>query len=75
LDLQNAKELKQHSFSTLPSTCTMAISTNLKYLGNAQARTLDVERVRQSHVKGFTLSGLTMATQSFDFMASLNMDC
>jgi len=46
-----------------------------KYLGNAQARTPDVERVHQSHLKGFTSNSLAMATQAFDFMASLNMDC
>ncbi len=52
----------------------MKISANFKYLGNAQARTLDVERMHQSHIKGFTSNGLTMAMQAFDFMASLNMD-
>jgi hypothetical protein len=34
LDLQNAKELKHHSSSSLASICTIAILVNLKYLGN-----------------------------------------
>jgi hypothetical protein len=46
-----------------------------KYLGNAQARTLDVERVHQSHLKWFTSNCLAMAMQAFDFKVSLNMDC
>jgi hypothetical protein len=32
LDLQNAKELKQHLSFTFPRTCTMTIFTNLHYL-------------------------------------------
>ncbi len=47
LDLQNAKEIKHWSSFELQRTCTMAISTNLKYFGKEQKRTLDVERVRQ----------------------------
>jgi hypothetical protein len=53
----------------------MAILTNLKYLGNAQAHALDVERVHQSYLKGFTSSRLAMVMQAFDFMVNLNMDC
>jgi len=75
LNLQNARELKHYSFFTLPNTCTMAILANLKYLGNAQACTLDVERMHQSHLKGFISNDLAMATQTFDFMVSLKMDC
>jgi len=45
LDLQNAKELKHCSSSTLPNIWTMAISTDLKYSENAQASALDVERM------------------------------
>jgi hypothetical protein len=45
LGFANAKELKHHSSSTLSRTCTMAISTNLKYFGKEQERTLDVERM------------------------------
>jgi hypothetical protein len=36
LDLQNAKELKHCSSSTLPKTCTIAISANSKYSRNEQ---------------------------------------
>jgi hypothetical protein len=61
LDLQNAKKLKHFSFFTLPSICTIAISANLKYFRKEQASTLDVKRMHQSHVKGFTSSGLAMA--------------
>jgi hypothetical protein len=61
LNLQNAKKLKHNSFSTLLSICTITISTNLKYLKREQTNTLDAKRMRQSHVKGFTSSGLAMA--------------
>jgi hypothetical protein len=59
-DLQNAKELKQFSSSTLLMTCTMAILANMKYFGKKHVNTLDVERVHQRFIKGFTLSGLAM---------------
>jgi hypothetical protein len=45
LDLQNAKEVKHHSSSSLPRTCTKAILANLKYPGNEQVNTLDVEKM------------------------------
>lgn len=77
LDLQNVKKLKHYSSSTqLARTCTMPISTNLKYFGKEQIGTLDVEKVRQICVSGwFTSHGLAKATHAFDFMSSLNIDC
>jgi hypothetical protein len=36
---------------------------------------MDVEKVRQRCVNGFTSNGLTMATHAFDFMAIFNKDC
>jgi hypothetical protein len=61
LNLQNAKKLKHCSFFTLPNICTIAISTNLKYFRKEQSNTLNAKIMRQSHVKGFTSSGLAMA--------------
>jgi len=58
LDLQNAKELKHCSSSTLPRTCTIAISANSKYSRNEQERGLDVERVHQRRKIGFSLISL-----------------
>jgi len=43
LDLQNAKELKHGSSSMLPMSCTMEVSTNLKYSKKKQTSNLDVE--------------------------------
>jgi len=53
----------------------MAILANLKYSEKKQISILDVERVYQRCVNGFTSSGLTMAAHAFHFMASLNRDC
>ncbi len=36
---------------------------------------MDVEKVRQRCVNGFTLNGLTMATHAFDFMVFFNKYC
>ncbi len=47
LHLQNAKELKHHSSFMFPKTCILVISTNLKYFGKEEERTLDAERVHQ----------------------------
>ncbi len=74
LDLQNAKELKYYSSSTLPRTCTMAIYANLKCFGKEQKRTLDVERVRQRRKIGFSLVSLAMASTAFDFIDNLTRD-
>jgi len=52
----------------------MAIFANLKYSGKEQANNLDTKKVRQRHIKGFTPIGLTIATDAFDFRASLNID-
>ncbi len=53
----------------------MAISTNYKYYGNEYVNILDVERIREKHVSGFTSSNLTMVAHAFDFMANLNANC
>ncbi len=36
---------------------------------------MDVEKVRQKRVNGFTSNGLNMATRAFDFMVFFNKDC
>jgi superfamily II RNA helicase len=53
----------------------MAMLTNLKYYEKEQVSILDVERVHQRCVSGFTSSGSTMVAHAFDFMANLNRDC
>jgi hypothetical protein len=75
LDLQNAKELKHGSSSMLPMNCTMEVSTNLKYSRKEQTSNLDVERMRQKCIKGFTSISLAIAAHAFDFTANLSIDC
>ncbi len=75
LDLQNAKELKHHSSSLLPRTCTMTIFANLKYFGKEQTINLDVENMRQRCVKRFMSINLAIATHAFDIMVNLNINC
>jgi hypothetical protein len=53
----------------------MVIFAKLKYSKKEQASNLDVEKVRQRHIIGFTLIGLAIATHAFDFVASLNINC
>jgi hypothetical protein len=52
----------------------MVISTNLNFLGREQVNIIDVERICQRCVSGFTSNGLAMVTHAFDFMANLNKD-
>jgi hypothetical protein len=42
----------------------MTISTNWKYYGSEQVNILDVERICERCVSGFTSSHLTMATHA-----------
>jgi len=63
------------SSSNVPRTYTMAISTNWKYYGNEEVNILDVERICQRCVSGFTSSNLIMVAHAFDFMANLNTNC
>ncbi len=64
------------SSSIVPKTYTMAISTNYKYYGNEYVNILDVERIRERRVSGFTSNNLTMVVaHAFDFMANLNANC
>jgi hypothetical protein len=53
----------------------MAISANWKYYGNEEINILDVERICQRCVSGFTSSNLIMVAHAFDFMANLNTNC
>ncbi len=53
----------------------MAILANLKYSEKKQISIMDVQRVYQICVSGFTSSGLTMVAHAFYFMANLNRDC
>jgi hypothetical protein len=52
----------------------MEVSTNLKYSGKEQASNLDVERMCQRPIKGFTSISLTIVAHAFDFMASLDIN-
>jgi len=52
----------------------MAIFANLKYSRKEQANNLDVEKVRQRRIKGFTSINSTIAAHAFDFVVSLNIN-
>jgi hypothetical protein len=53
----------------------MLILANLKYFGKEHAIILDVGKVHQRCVKGFTSSNLAIAIYAFDFTANLKIDC
>jgi hypothetical protein len=73
LGFAKCKELKHHSSSMLPRTCTMAISTNLKY-SKKTCKHFGCSKNILEVIKGFTSSGLTMVTHAFDFMPNLNIN-
>jgi hypothetical protein len=75
-NLQNAKELKQSSSSTLSKTFTcMPIFTNLKHSKKKRKSFCWLDS-GQNHVRRFKFMALTMTSKTLDFMPiNLNMDC
>jgi hypothetical protein len=74
-DFIKAKVDKHFSSSTLPTTYTMANSTNFTYFGKLEENTQDVITRHHILVEGFKSKGGAIHIVAFDFIVSLNMLC
>jgi hypothetical protein len=72
-DFMKANVEKLHPFFTLPTICTMAISTNFTYSRKLQIKTQDVVTKCDILVKGLMSKGGAMNVVAFDFIINLNM--
>jgi hypothetical protein len=75
LDFIKAKVEKQGSSSTLPTTCTIASSTNFTYSRKLETRIQDVVTRHHILVRRFVSKGGGHACVTFDFIVNLNMPC
>jgi hypothetical protein len=78
LNLDFIKEKVENVFSssTNLNTCIIAIFPSLKIFKNECLKIQEASNVHQSHVKGLTWNGTSIATTMLDFIVILNMlDC
>jgi hypothetical protein len=61
------------SSSIDPNICIVVISTNLIFLRNECFKMYEASNVQQSHVKGLTWNGASIAIATLDFVVILNM--
>ncbi len=73
LDFIKARIEKQCSSPTMPTTCTIASSTNFTYSRKLEIRIRDVVTRCHIMVKGFVSKGGAMHVATFDFIVNLNM--